>query len=219
MIMLIYIMAFAYAAVSPIILPFTLCFFTSCWVGSCTISFGDLRKSDGFATICCSLILPSNTLWQWHYGTVPCSPHDGRTCSTLHTAESCYIGVDMSRTKFISPWQLVQVMHVMQRTDCPIKHSCSADYRRVCPQPLRLTQVAFHRSCGDTQCCTSRNAATRAAVACGTRCSTTSAGASSSASSSQVSSPHPERPANRCHQQLSIGHSCLPWTLIVQLYI
>ena len=39
MIMLIYIMAFAYAAVSPIILPFTLCFFTSCWVGSCTTEF------------------------------------------------------------------------------------------------------------------------------------------------------------------------------------
>ena len=34
MIMLIYIMAFAYAAVSPIILPFTLCFFTSSWVRS-----------------------------------------------------------------------------------------------------------------------------------------------------------------------------------------
>ncbi len=33
LIMLIYIMAFAYAAVSPIILPFTLCFFTSSWVG------------------------------------------------------------------------------------------------------------------------------------------------------------------------------------------
>ena len=32
MIMLIYIMAFAYAAVSPIILPFTLCYFTSSWV-------------------------------------------------------------------------------------------------------------------------------------------------------------------------------------------
>lgn len=36
MIMLIYIMAFAYAAVSPIILPFTLCFFTSSWVGFLT---------------------------------------------------------------------------------------------------------------------------------------------------------------------------------------
>lgn len=32
MIMLIYIMAFAYAACSPIILPFTLCYFTSAWV-------------------------------------------------------------------------------------------------------------------------------------------------------------------------------------------
>ena len=31
-IMLIYIMAFAYAACSPIILPFTLCYFTSVWV-------------------------------------------------------------------------------------------------------------------------------------------------------------------------------------------
>ena len=31
-IMLIYIMAFAYAACSPIILPFTLCYFTSAWV-------------------------------------------------------------------------------------------------------------------------------------------------------------------------------------------
>ena len=31
-IMLIYIMAFAYAACSPIILPFTLCYFTSTWV-------------------------------------------------------------------------------------------------------------------------------------------------------------------------------------------
>ena len=31
-IMLIYIMAFAYAACSPIILPFTLCYFTSIWV-------------------------------------------------------------------------------------------------------------------------------------------------------------------------------------------
>jgi len=31
-IMIIYIMAFAYAACSPIILPFALCYFTSAWV-------------------------------------------------------------------------------------------------------------------------------------------------------------------------------------------
>ena len=32
LIMIIYIMAFAYAASSPIILPFTLCYFTAAWV-------------------------------------------------------------------------------------------------------------------------------------------------------------------------------------------
>ena len=40
-IMLIYIMAFAYAACSPIILPFTLCYFTSVWVRNSTHSRGN----------------------------------------------------------------------------------------------------------------------------------------------------------------------------------
>ena len=39
-IMLIYIMAFAYAACSPIILPFTLCYFTSVWVRTSTTHKG-----------------------------------------------------------------------------------------------------------------------------------------------------------------------------------
>ena len=42
-IMLIYIMAFAYAACSPIILPFTLCYFTSVWVRA-HITHGKYRK-------------------------------------------------------------------------------------------------------------------------------------------------------------------------------
>ena len=42
-IMLIYIMAFAYAACSPIILPFTLCYFTSVWVRA-SITHEGIRK-------------------------------------------------------------------------------------------------------------------------------------------------------------------------------
>lgn len=54
MIMLIYIMAFAYAAVSPIILPFTLCYFTSSWVRSKSGSPPD-----------CAIVMSSKLKWAW----------------------------------------------------------------------------------------------------------------------------------------------------------
>ena len=69
LIMIIYIMAFAYAASSPIILPFTLCYFTAAWVRLPQTSINSLQMLVNL----CRLHTASAVSWKdWHPASQSC---------------------------------------------------------------------------------------------------------------------------------------------------